>query len=186
MPSFTITKECFAEQWLGEGHPLSNGMYLCQPEVHWSASRDLVYFTYADLRSTHWMDVKPKEFTPDANIDTLCEGFKVERPDGSAYYRQTYPFALWSIKSEASITQRHHAVYLDRTDAELVAIFVDYMYSEGWTNPLPAKAEYRVVNGSYGRGFKPIYLNPGDWLVTEKKQDPYVLSNDKFQEMRHG
>ena len=183
MTKVTIKREVQAEQWLGELDALPEGAHLCRPEVCWSWDRKLVYFTYAELRTYNWIDADPRELPVPEKLDFMCSGIRGVRKDGSEYWRQMYPFAMWSVKSEAGLKRDHRAVYLDRADHALVETFVDYMYAEDWTNPLPPRAEYRIVNGAYGRGFKPVYLKPGDWLVKEKDAEPRALSHDEFQKI---
>lgn len=183
MTKVVIKREIEAEQWAGDVRIILEGSHVCRPEVHWSADRGLVYFTYADLHPHNWIDARVRETSAPEKLDFMCSGLGITRQDGSKYWRQVYPFAFWSVKSEASIKRDHHAVYLDRADAALVETFVDFLAAEGWTNPLPPRIEIRVVDGQYGRGFKPIYLKPGDWLLTERGRDPVAVSDVEFTAM---
>lgn len=185
-----IVKEIDAIQWKGEETDLPEGMHLCRPEVHWSADRKLVYFTYADLRCHNWIGV---EETPIAAGEEPPEnggfegGVRVKRDDDSEYVRRVLPFTFWSVKSEAQITRDHRAVYLDKSDESLVRVFVDYCYVEKWSNPLPPRAEFRVVDGGYGRGFRPYYLSPGNWLLSdtgENGKQYRVVTDEAFKALR--
>ncbi len=179
-----IKREIEAEQWLGEGHPLPEGSHLCRPEVCWSADRAFVYFSYADLRSTHWIGMEELGEVPKQE---LGGAIAVTRNNGSVYYREVLPFAFWNIRSEASAKRDHRAVYLDRADDALVRAFVDYIYLEKWGNPLPPRAEFRLTDGGYGRGFRPFYMVPGDWLLRERddagRLAPRIVSDEAFRKM---
>jgi hypothetical protein len=179
MTNVTLTRKVEASQWLGENHPLPDGAFLCQPEVHFSAGRNLVYFTYADLRPNHWISTEELTTIPEAGF--MSGGLEIVRRDGSKYWREALPFAFYSVKSEASVKRDWNAVYLDRGDESLTRAFVDYLSIEGWGNPLPARAEFRIIDGAYGRGFRTLYLKPNDWLVREEKAEPSVLSDAEFK-----
>ena len=181
MTQVTLRREARAEQWPGDIERLPEGAHVCQPEVHWSASRELIYFTYADLRSRDWIDAKPRALPAPEKLDFMCSGIRIKRKDGSEYWRQVYPFAFWDAKSESSIKRDWRAVYLDRADADLVETFLDYASTQGWTNPLPPRAEFRIVSGAYGRGFRPVYLKPDDWLVFENGREPCAMSPEAFR-----
>jgi hypothetical protein len=184
MTKITINRAVEAEQWLGEGHPLPEKVILCRPEVHWGAGRKLVYFTYADLLPRHWIDATENEYPAPDKFEFMCHGIAVQLRDGRKYWRQVYPFSCWNVKSEASIKRNYTAVYLEKNDEPLVRAFVDFLDVEGWTNPLPPRAEFRIVDGAYGRGFKPVYLKPGDWLVREPGKEPCVVTSEEFDKLR--
>ena len=93
----TIHKSINAEQWLGEGHPLPEGAHLCRPEIHWSAGRKYIYFTYADLRSLHWIDVEENPLPAPDKAEFMASGFVSKGKDGAGYWRQSYPFALYDM-----------------------------------------------------------------------------------------
>jgi len=186
-----IITEVEAVQWLGEGHPLPEGAHLCRPEVHWSAGRKYIYFTYPDLRCDHWLGTEKKPLPAPENLGFATSGIKVEKKDGTAYWREVLPFAFWSVKSESSVQRDHRAVYLDTADETLMDLFKDYCFLESWgevkdgVRCLPPAAEYRVTDGSYGRGFRPVYLKAGDWLILDK--DPKkirAISDAELQKMR--
>jgi hypothetical protein len=198
-----LIKEIDAVQWSGEEKDLPEDFHLCQPEVHWSAGRRLVYFTFADLHPRHWIEfaenpiidgkthryveIDGEKVLQLAEAQFAAGGVRVARADGTEYWRETFPFVFYSVKSESSVTRDHRAVYMDRTDEALVRAFVDFIYLEKWTNPLPPRAEFRVIDGSYGRGFRPYYLSPGDWLLKEPHEDGTqyrVVSNEVFEGMR--
>ena len=181
MTKITLKRTIEAEQWLGENHPLPQGAFLCRPEVCWSADRKLIYFTYADLRSRHWIDAEPRVMPAPAELDFMCGGHGMTRCDGTEYWRQSYPFNFWSVKSEASLKRDWRPVYLEREDDALVEIFLDYCFVEGWTNPLPPRAEFRIVDGAYRRGFRPVYLSPNDWLVREHGAEPRVMTDTELK-----
>lgn len=183
-----IIREIDAEQWLGEDHLLPDGCHLCRPEVHWSADRKLVYFTFAELRVRHWIDAVERPMPRPEKFEFMCHGLQVKLRDGHEYWRQVMPFLIWSVKSEASVNGDHRAIYLDKSDEALMRAFVDFIdveKAEGWTNPLPPRAEYRITDGSYGRGFRPVYLKPSDWLVKDGDKIAAVGDVD-FQKMRTG
>lgn len=181
--SASVTIKIGAVQWLGEGDPLPEGCHFCQPEVHWSADRTAIYFTYADLWSRHWITSAELSEQPEAPF--MGGVFVVTRDDMSKYYRQAYPFNCWSIKSEASVKGDHRALFVDRSDEEMVRRLTDYMYVESWTNPLPPRAEFREKSGAYGRGYRPHYLSPGDWLLDAPLADGNrTMTDAKFQKMR--
>lgn len=177
-----IVREIEAVQFTGEGMLLPKDWHLCVPEVHWSAGRKFIYFTYATLRPKYWMGVERSETRPviepgafDAWAEITVNG------TGEKYHRQVLPFQFWDVKSEASMNARagkadaHRAVYL--TD-DLASLWMDYrVLHDDWPNPLPVFAEFRVTDGAYGRSFLPFYLGVGDWLI----HDPV-----KFNERVHG
>jgi hypothetical protein len=193
MPKKTISREIEADQWTGDPNVLPDGCFVCQPEVRWSADRKLVYFTYAELQVRHWIDATERPMPPPEKFDFMCHGLSVRLQDGREYWRQVMPFMCWSVKSEASIKGDHRPVYLDRSDEALVRAFVDFIDVEkasGWTNPLPPRAEYRITDGGYGRGFRPVYLKPGDWLLkdpafTDERSEMAVraVSDEEFRRM---
>ncbi len=158
-----------AEQYV-VGMALPQGCFLCQPELNWSHGRDLVYYTFADFTVKHWLGVQ--QLAVPEGTTKLNEGFEGHviykpREGKPAYMRKWLSFMFWKVKSEASATQNHRPVYYDKTDELHVALFNDYASAEEWPNPLPRCIEYREVNGSYGRGFRPVYLKPTDWLIFE-------------------
>lgn len=183
--SITLKREARADQWLGEGH-LFDGLHYCQPEVNWSAGREEVYFTYADLTPRNWISTKELTAEP-AEKPFMGGAIRCEDKDGAVYWRLVYPFMAWSIKSEHSIKRDYRPVYLDRADTVQTRLFADFAYVEAWSNPLPPKAEFRVVDAGYGRGFRPYYMNPGDWLVREPHPDGErisVVSNEEMTKLR--
>lgn len=187
MNKMTITREIDAVQWLGPEHPLPDGCFNVVPEVHWAADRNFVYFTYGDLDARDWMGVEKLAEKPAGGG---FEGSVQFTPkEGAEYWRKVLPFAFWSVKSEATLKARlgvsdaHRAVFLNLDDETEVTLFRNYASLEQWPNPLPRFAEYREINGSYGRGYRPHYLAPGDWLVREKGRDPYVLKDDEMQKL---
>lgn len=146
-----------------------------------------MYFTYADLRCRHWISAtelaeKPPEPFMGAVIQT-------RRKDGSVYFREVLPFSCWSVKSEASIKNDHGAKFLDRDNAAEREAFLDFASFEQWgeskdgTFALPPRAEYREPNGGYGRGYRPYYLSPSDWLVIDG-QEISVKPDAEFQKAR--
>jgi hypothetical protein len=183
----TIKRTVRAQQWLGEGHPLPADSHLCRPEVHWSADRKLIYFTYAELMPRHWMTAIKEHEVPKEQF--AGSYVKITEADATEYYRTALPFSFWSVKSEASLRRDWRAVYFERDDADMVRLFLDFCHIENWTNPLPPRAEHRRVDGSCGRGYSPTYLKPGDWLVRERDdklgQDrASAMSDADFQMMR--
>lgn len=168
MQTIKLTQEYQAQQWNGQINGLPEGFHLCRPEVHWSADRKFVYFTYAELRPDCWigMDELPED-TKAGN--SLASAFRVELQDGRVYCREALPFAFWSVKSEASLKRDHRAVFIDFTDAAQIRAFADYAYTQGWPNPLPPRVEFREVDGGCGRGYRPHYLKPTDWLIRDGK-----------------
>jgi len=190
-----LTIDVDAVQWKGEGYLCPDGVHLCVPEIHFSADRKQVYFTYADLRSLHWIDFDEHPMPQPEKFEFMCSGIVTKcKVDGQEieYWRQVWPFSCWSIKSEASIKRDWKPVYLDRNDMPQLRAFLDYCDIEKWgtlengRRALPPRAEYRVVDGGAGRGFRPIYLTPGSWLVKEAGREAYVLPDEKFQAMRSG
>ena len=179
-----IAVEIEAEQWTGEHGILPKGAHFCVPEVHWSADRKLVYFTYADLHVRHWISADASPMPATGNPPFMGSRVASTKQDGTEVWRDVYPFMAWSIKSEASVKRDHRAVYIDRDDARQMEAFADFRFVEQWPNPLPPRAEYRITDGSYGRGFKPIYLKPGDWLVKEPGREPRAMSEAEFQQLR--
>ncbi|PQV52910.1 hypothetical protein LX70_04016 [Defluviimonas denitrificans] len=187
MNRMTVKREIDAVQWRGPDHEMPEGFFECLPEVHWAAGRNFVYFTYGKLDSRDWIGV---EKLPEEPGKAALEGWVGYTPKGEApYWRKVLPFNFWSVKSEASMKARsgdaasHHAVFLDLDNPEEVQLFHDYCAYERWPNPLPRFAEFRVIDGSYGRGYRPYYLSPGDWLLREPGKDPTVISDDDLQKM---
>lgn len=184
MDKVIIKKEIEAYQWESVDKPLPEGCVLCQPEVHWSANRKLVYFTYGDLLSRHWMGVEKLKEKPDTNRG-LSGWIGYTPKDGSPeYYREWLPFAFWSVKSESSMTGDHRAVFLNTDDPEMVTLWHNYCSGEQWENPIRMCAEHRIPGGQYGRGYKPVYFYPGDWMIREKGQEVRFVSDKEFQRMR--
>jgi hypothetical protein len=168
MQEITITRKLDAEQWV-EGGPLPGGTFNCLPEICWSADRSLIYFTYAELRPRHWVGVA-RDPVP-ADPDKACgpfDGLCVYDPkDGERYARKMLPFATWSVKSEQSVQRNWRPEYVDGSDQEMLALWHDYCAAEQFPNPIPRRIEYRDIDGNYGRGYRPVYLKPGDWLLRE-------------------
>lgn len=185
----TISKQVNAIQWPGPEAGYPEGLHETLPEVHWAAGRELIYFTYGRLQPKFWMGV---EQVSDAPESTSLDGWvKFEPKDREPYYRKVLPFAFWDVKSEAQMKGRsgHSAAYkpvfLNVEDTDEVCLFHDYCQIERWPNPLPRYAEFREVNGSYGRGYLPHYLAPGDWLLDDAQgASPYrVLTDEAFRKL---
>lgn len=177
----TINKAIQATQFR-EGKPLPEGMHECVPEVMWAQGRKLLYFTYAKLRPCHWMGVEKKPIPE--NPESVCV---FEPPDAEKYARDAYPFAFYKVKSESSVTRDHSAVYLDREDPDMVALWHDYCSMEKFPNPIPRYAEYRERDTQYGRGYAPHYLADGDWLLkenTEHGPSVRVVTDEEFQRLK--
>jgi hypothetical protein len=188
MNSVIIRKEIQAWQWNGEEQGLPEGFYLCRPEVHYSADRKLVYFTYADLPSHHWISAAPLSEQPETPFGGTV--LLVTRKDGTTYYRAVYPFACWSVKSEASFKSDWKARFLDIGNREEFEAFLDYGHGERWFTAteashvsLPPRVEYREVDGACGRGYCPHYLKPGDWLLRDGPEYR-VVSAEEFDRDR--
>ena len=179
-----ISVEIEAEQWAGEHGPLPKGAQLCVPEVHWSADRKLVYFTYADLHPRHWISSDASPMLATGAPPFMGSRVASTKEDGTEFWRDVYPFMAWNIKSEACAKRDYRAVYIDRADARQMEAFADFRFVEGWPNPLPPRAEFRIIDGAYGRGYAPIYLSPGDWLVKEPGRKPRAVSDTEFQALR--
>lgn len=183
MEKLTIERTVEAWQWDGKTSGLPAGFHVCQPEVHYSASHKEVYFTYADLRATCWISTEELPEVPTAPF--MGSVYKVTRKDGSEYFRQVFPFFCWSIKSEASVKRDHRAVFLDRENQPELRAFLDFVNGEGWCDcadgvrSLPPRVEYRQIDGAYGRGYRPYYLKPGDWLLIDGDRIE-VKSNEEF------
>ncbi len=187
-----ITREVDAYQYV-VGQPLPPDCHECQFEVNWSVGRSFVYFTYAKCNVKHWMSVQKWTEVPTGDNDSgLSSWAGIETADGEKYFRKVLPFAFWSVKSEASVSRNHSAVYATEEEAQLV---YDYAALEKWTkSQREGWIEHRTVNGSYGRGFIPLYLKPTDWLV--KDDVPYghdnlgsrtvwhVVSDEDMQKLR--
>lgn len=197
MIEVTITRTIRAEQW-AEGGALPAGVHLCRPEACWSADRSLIYFRYAELWPTQWLEAarQPVPAEPDKACGQF-EGLVVYTPEqGEPYARHVFDFRFWSVKSEASTTGDHRPVYVDGQDAGLLALWHDYCAAMRWPNPIPRRAEYRDIDGSYGRGYRPVYLKSGDWLLRETVPDGHnnlgskdlvrVVADEEFQRLRAG
>lgn len=191
MATVKITKTIEAEQWLGPGSPLPKGCFDCQVEVHWSHGRQMVYFTYAKLNPQHWMGVKKLPIPENPGTGLFDKSYCVFTPanaglEGEPYARESLPFAFWKVKSEASMNRDHRAVYLDMKDPEQVELFHNYASMERWENPITQYAEYREIDGGYGRGFRPHYIPPKGWLLKEPVdgQIKYrAVTDDEFRLM---
>lgn len=165
-----ITRKTFAVHWDGDINNIPEGFHITYPEAHWSADRQLVYFSYADLRHSGgvlpkaWMG-REKLLDRSASKHDLA-GFT---RNGVDYYRKIYAFAFYSIKSEASAKQDWMPVFVDGSDKELLELWTDYASYSEFPNPVPRCIEFRQKDHSTSRGYVPIYLGPGDWLV----HDPF-------------
>lgn len=127
----------------------------------------------------------------------------VTKKDGAEYFREVLSFRMWKVKSEASATGNRGPVFLDENDEAMLDLFIDYVMLEGhgygeddkraalWKQYPMARAEFRATDGNYGRGYRPIYLKPGDWLVHNPmphghnnlgtKDVPVVMSDAEFK-----
>ena len=173
-----------------DGKEVPEGFYLCRPEVCYSSGRQYVYFTYADLRSNCWISATKLQEKPKDSDGFGRDAIEVTLKDGSKYYREVFPFSLWSIKSEASATQDHRARFLDVKKEEEYQAFIDYAYQEKWwekvdeeVRELPHRLEYREKSGSYGRGYRPYYMSPTDWIIFEEDKIR-VVKNEEYQKMQ--
>lgn len=174
MQKVTVRKDIEAWQWSGEEKDLPEGFHCCQPEVHYSAGRKYIYFTYADFRPRNWMGMERLAEKPsDPEVLAFGGGAEITLKDGRKYWREILPFAYYSVKAESSITRDNSAKFLDRSNKDEVDAFLDYANGEGWENTkdgvfsLPPRIEYRVVDGAYGRGYRPYYMKKTDWLVKD-------------------
>lgn len=184
MVTVSIVRTIKADHWEAFDKPLPEGCHLCQPEVHWSAHRDLIYFTYGELNPRHWLSTWRYAEEPGTNSG-LSSWVRYKPKDGAPdYWREWYPFAFWSVKSESQFKRDHRPVFLDPDDTALLALWHDYCSAERWPNPLSRYAEYRITDGRYGRGYKPIYLKEGDWLLHEDGKDPRAMSTDELRRMQ--
>lgn len=158
-----------------EGVSLPPDVHRCVPEVTWSERKDLIYFTFPTFRPSYWMSIAKLKEKP------IVKGFesyvKFTQKNEEPYFRVVFPFSLYEIKSN----REKRVEYID--DAT-VRLYADYALMHNWSHEWPAVAEHREPNGSYGRGFKPTYINLSDWLITNPKGDVEVLTNQKFQELR--
>ncbi|TIV01282.1 MAG: hypothetical protein E5W09_02860 [Mesorhizobium sp.] len=195
MTTVTLTKKVNAQQYVpGKGAP--DGCVRSHPEVHWSAGHELIYFTFANLRPRYWLGAEKVVVEP-ANAGRtglLEEGFcYFEGSDGSRWWRKALSFTFWSVTSEASATRNHKAVFLDESDDAMVDLFKDYVVMSEWVKEPGDEAmftnivEFREIDGAYGRGYRPHYLSPGDWLTIEKTDSKTiykVLKNDEFERLK--
>jgi hypothetical protein len=187
MQTVEMKKTVTAFQWNGEEQGLPDGFYLCHPEVHYSVGRDFVYFTYANLSSRYWISAEKFAEKPESN--TLTGALEITLKDGRKYWRIAYPFAFYSIKSEASVNRDHRARYLNRHDEEELNEFLDFATLESWGDSrdghfrLPPRLEHRKVDGSYGRGFRPYYMKPTDWILIDG-DNIEVVSDEEFQKLQ--
>lgn len=170
----TIQREIEAEQWAGPDGKLPDGCHLCRPEIEMSADGAFVYFTYAELRPTVWMGTSKLPVPEDWPVNNIADfsGITVYTPEKAERYgRKILPFNFWSVKSKSSVTGNHRPVFLEPDDSDMMALWHDYCSHERFPNPIPRRAEYREFGGNYGRGYRPIYMNPGDWLLKEQVPD---------------
>lgn len=171
-----LARKSRGQQWLGEGHPLPEGCFYCKPEIWWSADKKLLYFTYADLLPKHWIGYE--RLLEEPKTGTFDGGIKVNDREAGTYYRQTFPFSCWSVKSLHSVTRKWDAEYIDRDDSDMAKAFADFAYLENWSNPLPPRIEYRHSGGDYfDRGYRPHYLKPGDWLIKHSDGTAEIMSD---------
>ncbi|MER8811479.1 hypothetical protein [Mesorhizobium sp. M0965] len=194
MKTVTLTKTVQAQQYLpGTGAP--DGCVRSRPEVVWSAGHELVYFTFANLRPRYWLGAtKLTEEPPKAGDGIFAEGCcRFVGSDGAVWWRKALDFSMWSVTSEASATRNHKAVFLDESDEVLVETFKDYVSMSGWVQKPGDEAvfrntvEFREIDGGLGRGYRPHYLSPGDWLTSETVDGKLVykvLTNDEFERLR--
>jgi hypothetical protein len=164
--------------------------HACQVEVEESADGKLIYYSYGSYmksRAEHWMGTTKLSEEPKRDGSIFGGSWVGFTPkDGSApYYREWLPFAFWSVKSKSSMLRYQGkpdpTVYLDTKDKDAVAQFHDYASASKWPNPIHQCAEFRIVDGAYGRGFKPLYVYDTDWLIIE----PYIKPNGGYDE-EHG
>lgn len=195
--TINIIRAVEAERWV-DGGELPRGCAECQVEIIWSADRSCVYYTYAGMRVGHWMGTakNPGGGPAGDGVEHAMKGWIVYTPnDGSPkYWRETYPFMFWSIKSEGSVTRDHRPVFLDATDKEAVAVFHDFAALEQWPNPIPRFAEFREYDSGYGRGYRPVYIASGSWLLREEVPDGHnnlgkktvvrVVTDEELQAMK--
>lgn len=190
MSRATIVRQVEAVTWAGPGASLPEGWHLAGPEVHWSADRKLIYFTYGRLTPRHWLRVEELSAPPeDRQFLGSILGFTL--PDGRKYWRELLPFAFWSVKSEASFKRDHRAVHLDPADEQMMRLWRDYASAEDWgtlspegVRTLPQWAEFRETAGSLGRGYRPHYVGPGEWLLDDAQGDSRyrVLTDAQLRE----
>lgn len=186
MQKVNVQKTIEAWQWNGEEKDLPKGFHLCRPEVHYSAGRKYIYFTYADLRPNYWLGTDELSERP---AEAFMGGaLQMTLNDGRVYWREALLFMSWDIKSEASKTLDYSAKFLDTQDEKQLRAFLDYAHLEQWGQStdgqfaLPPRLEYRDINGSYGRGYRPFYLSAGDWLVKDGGEIK-VVSDAAFKAM---
>lgn len=183
MEEITLARKVKAVRWEPADAPVPAGCHKTMPEIQWSAGRKYVYFTYGTLRPKHWLGTEKLAAQPESNAFEGWVGYTPK--EGVPYWRECLPFAMWSIKSEASRSGDHRAVFLNLEDENELLLWHNYCSMEQWPNPLPRFAEYRVTDGGYGRGYRPIYLTPGEWLVFEGDQTaPKVISDAEFNALR--
>lgn len=187
MKDIVIHKNIKAWQWDVKEKDLPEGFHLCQPEVHYSAARDCVYFTFADLMPSQW--ISTAELTEKPPSNTFNGVFKMELKDGRVYYREMFSFRFYEIKSEASARRDYTPVYLNTEDEKETRAFIDFGIIEKWfvaediVKVLPSRIEYRQTDGSYGRGFKPYYMKPGEWIVIDGKEIK-VMTDPEFKALQ--
>lgn len=188
MQTVILKKAVKVWQWEGNANikHLPENIFPCQPEVHYSADRKYVYFTYANLQCRHWIGTQELNTPPEANA--ISSAMKTTRADGSVYYREVLPFSLWSIKSEASVVNDYSAKMLNRNDISEMSAFLDYVHWEGWAKTedealeLPPRVEYRQIDKTLGRGYRPYYIKPTDWLVIDK-ESILVLTDEEYKKL---
>jgi hypothetical protein len=191
MKTVIIQRQIEAQQYMpGIGAP--DGCIRSHPEVCWAVGREYVYFTFANLRSGFWMGTKKLDKKPE-KVETL-ESFSIISKEGKdLHVREILSFAYWSLKSEASVSGDYKAVFLNAADETEVELFQDYALISKWmpdaetAKRLQTTIEFREVNGALGRGYRPHYMEPGDWLLKETVDGKVVYSvvnNEMFEKLQ--
>lgn len=144
------------------------GVVLPQLTIHYSRSGEEYYVTGGPSRPTmalstkqHDGEVPEDQRNPNAFLGPFP--VQINHNDGRKWWRHSYPFNCWEIKSGTSKPA-------DPASDEVV----DYAVASGWPNLNPSDGAY--VQTLEGR----MFVSPGDWIITGVKGEKYPCKPDVF------
>lgn len=168
-------------------HPNGSGdWHMAQIEMHLSASRALVYFTYANLQPRFWMGCDRIMVKPEKNGIFLGGYIGFTNPGEAEYWREALPFAFYEVKSLASVERDWMPRFLDTKDQDMVRLWHEYAQLNEWKSPIARFVEFRGPSNGGARGYTPHYLADTEWLLEMDKLDGSgkeykVMTDAEFQ-----